>query len=356
MPTSNRPVAGAPGGSTTQVQFNDAGVLGGDAGLVYNKTTDRLTVGELPVGAGNGNLFNIDYTANSTSATNTSVASFYYTDTAASGGSLYANLFGAVSPNNAGAQTEYYGAYAAFVHGGTGIVTTGVAWYSRLLFNNSGATITNAYNYYIAAPFINGSTITNEYGYYAPALGGTGTNVYSFWSDEAGVFRIRSDNTFNSVYQAIPALYNPQFTKYTPGAANYERVVMGQWSSNVAEIGTEAGGTGTLRNVRILATSLELPATNFGGSAGVRATAAAGVLTLAGLSGQTENLTFDFAGVANTVTVGTGTGVTKIDFGSIILEGAFSAADGTAGVSVGPFTTITAIQVKNGLVTTLTGA
>lgn len=33
-----------PGGSTTQVQFNDAGVFGGDAGLVYNKTTNFLTI------------------------------------------------------------------------------------------------------------------------------------------------------------------------------------------------------------------------------------------------------------------------------------------------------------------------
>lgn len=35
---------GTPGGSTTQVQFNDAGSFGGDAGLVYNKTTNFLTV------------------------------------------------------------------------------------------------------------------------------------------------------------------------------------------------------------------------------------------------------------------------------------------------------------------------
>lgn len=35
---------GSPGGSDTQVQFNDAGVFGGDAGLVYDKTTDTLTL------------------------------------------------------------------------------------------------------------------------------------------------------------------------------------------------------------------------------------------------------------------------------------------------------------------------
>lgn len=33
----------SPGGADTQVQFNDAGSFGGDAGLTYNKTTDTLT-------------------------------------------------------------------------------------------------------------------------------------------------------------------------------------------------------------------------------------------------------------------------------------------------------------------------
>lgn len=36
--------AGAPGGADTQVQFNDIGAFGGDAGLTYNKTTGALTV------------------------------------------------------------------------------------------------------------------------------------------------------------------------------------------------------------------------------------------------------------------------------------------------------------------------
>ena len=33
-----------PGGSNTQVQFNDSGVFGGNANLTYNKTTGVLTV------------------------------------------------------------------------------------------------------------------------------------------------------------------------------------------------------------------------------------------------------------------------------------------------------------------------
>jgi len=41
-----------PGGSNTQVQFNDSGVLAGDAGLTYSKTTDRLFVGGLTATGG----------------------------------------------------------------------------------------------------------------------------------------------------------------------------------------------------------------------------------------------------------------------------------------------------------------
>jgi len=39
--------SGTPGGSDTQVQFNDGGSFGGDAGLTYNKTTDALTLAGL---------------------------------------------------------------------------------------------------------------------------------------------------------------------------------------------------------------------------------------------------------------------------------------------------------------------
>lgn len=45
--------AGVPAGANTQLQFNDAGVFGGDAGLVYDKIFQNLTVGGTVVG---GNL------------------------------------------------------------------------------------------------------------------------------------------------------------------------------------------------------------------------------------------------------------------------------------------------------------
>jgi hypothetical protein len=41
---------GSPGGSDTQVQFNDSSSFGGDAGFTYNKTTNRATVDAVTLG------------------------------------------------------------------------------------------------------------------------------------------------------------------------------------------------------------------------------------------------------------------------------------------------------------------
>jgi len=45
---------GTPGGSTTQVQFNDAGVFGGDSDFTWNKTTNTLTIAGINFGRGGG--------------------------------------------------------------------------------------------------------------------------------------------------------------------------------------------------------------------------------------------------------------------------------------------------------------
>jgi hypothetical protein len=48
---------GTPGGSDTQVQFNDGGSFGGDSGFIYNKNTDTATLaGELHISGLTGNI------------------------------------------------------------------------------------------------------------------------------------------------------------------------------------------------------------------------------------------------------------------------------------------------------------
>lgn len=65
----------APGGSDTQVQFNDGGAFGGDAGLTYNKTTDALTMtGDLNItsadAVGGTNRINLQTYENTASGDN----------------------------------------------------------------------------------------------------------------------------------------------------------------------------------------------------------------------------------------------------------------------------------------------
>lgn len=45
-------VSATPGGSTTQVQFNDGGAFGGDSGLTYNKAIGSLTTGQINISTG----------------------------------------------------------------------------------------------------------------------------------------------------------------------------------------------------------------------------------------------------------------------------------------------------------------
>ncbi len=49
---------GVPGGSNTQVQFNDSDTFGGDAGLTYVKGTDTLTAGVMNVPTGGAYTYN----------------------------------------------------------------------------------------------------------------------------------------------------------------------------------------------------------------------------------------------------------------------------------------------------------
>jgi hypothetical protein len=68
-------IGAAPGGSDTQVQFNDSGNLGGDSGLTYNKTTDSLTItGDLAVNG--GDITTSTTTASIFDATATTVNAF----------------------------------------------------------------------------------------------------------------------------------------------------------------------------------------------------------------------------------------------------------------------------------------
>ena len=87
--------ATTPGGSDTQVQFNDGGAFGGDAGLTFNKTTDALTAKQFTPATGTitTSLPAIDATQtwNAVGTTFTGLK-FNATDTASAAGSLLMDL------------------------------------------------------------------------------------------------------------------------------------------------------------------------------------------------------------------------------------------------------------------------
>jgi len=83
-------VASSPGGSDTQVQFNDGGSFGGDAGLTFNKTSKSITLGGATVTTSSP-VIDAAQTWNAVGTTFTGLK-FNATDTASASGSLLMDL------------------------------------------------------------------------------------------------------------------------------------------------------------------------------------------------------------------------------------------------------------------------
>jgi hypothetical protein len=261
-------------GTDTRVLFNDGGVVGEDAGLTFNKTTNKLGLNSTSVEQ-----------INATPNVNNHIE--YYMDTAlgdVSGGAIYGLFFnvytqsGASATNNIGAINGISGTAASYL--GAGLTATTVTGANTQAYASGGGTITKAYGLFSQVLADTGSKITSAYGvnsyiydctttndygssyafaatydirtatlshatyaYYCNDISAdVSVNPYYLWFDAPGVYRING--------AGIMAYYNPTFTKYVPAATNYERVVQ-QWTSDVLEYGPEAGGTGVKRAMRL---------------------------------------------------------------------------------------------------------
>jgi hypothetical protein len=84
------PAVVTPGGSDTQVQFNDGGSFGGDSGFTFNKTAKTLTLGGATVTASSP-VLDLTQTWNNGAVTFTGLK-FNATDTASASGSLLMDL------------------------------------------------------------------------------------------------------------------------------------------------------------------------------------------------------------------------------------------------------------------------
>jgi hypothetical protein len=309
--------AGAtPGGSDTQIQFNDGGSFGGSADLTWDDTAKELGVGG-DINLDDGGTYEttvqvVTPTANRTisfpDATGTVAL------VAGSSGQLLWNNAGA----NAGASTltydgsiltssgrfiNSYNATASnpakvftgtWFTGGTATTTkphflveptgtTSTAWStsgtglgvnaasgfggnlldlqvngsSRARFNSDGSLLFTSSNH----------SINNFFSYIGLSPGGTisfavGPSItqcrvpFAFGPDEDVVIR-RDAADILAQRRTTNAQTFRVYNTYT-NDSNYERGFL-RWSSNVFEVGPEAAGTGTTRPMRITAATLKLP-------------------------------------------------------------------------------------------------
>jgi hypothetical protein len=224
--------AATPGGSDTQVQFNDGGSFAGDSGLAYNKTTGALTVGGKTVTT-NAPILNFSQTWNNAATTFTGLKlNVTNTASAAASNLLDLQIDGttkfSVSPSaiNWPGSNKIFSFTQAFFGSSTSglnISTQSHQDYTTLIRKNKAYAWSSSDN----------------------AYSGIGTALFS---DDAGIVAQRN-GTNAQTYR----LYNT----YTD-ASNYERGFF-QWNSNVLEIGAEGAGTGSEKPVRITAATLKLP-------------------------------------------------------------------------------------------------
>jgi hypothetical protein len=123
---------GSPGGSNTQVQFNDSGTFGGDTGFTYNKTTDAVTIGVQQTSQGSLVLANTAAGSYSTTINASNSASAAWTLTLPT----TAGSNGQVLTTNGSGVTSWTTVSGGSLTVGTSSISGGVS--GRILYDNAG--------------------------------------------------------------------------------------------------------------------------------------------------------------------------------------------------------------------------
>jgi len=231
---------GTPGGADTQVQFNDGGAFGGDAGLTFNKTTDTLAVGGgLVVDT---STLVVDSTNNRVGIGTATPLSQFHSQTGsntfnfvASRGSTTANDFAAIGFRVTTSTADPI----ASIKGGIFFERTDTNGRGLLHLSNNGVDSTE--NASLAT-----ARLTIDYN----GLIGLGTT--------APTHTLTLPSTSTGI-----ALYNT-----ADQVTNYERFLV-NWSSNILVIGTEKGGTGSNRSIRLRTPSRVFDVVDSPGASGV---------------------------------------------------------------------------------------
>ena len=400
---------GTPGGSSTQVQFNDGGVFGGDAGLTYNKTTDTLTItGDLEVngsditttGTGTATLFNTNaLTLNlGGAATAVTMGAASGTTTTIRGGTLVGNTASqdvfnttATTLNFGGAATTATIGYNSTAASTTNISTGAVAAATTKTVNiGTGGAASSTTNVNIGSS--NGGTTTVNSATLVGAastqavFNTTATTVNAFGA--ATAMAIGNDATAAQTVNMFTASTGASTYNFATGATNFNTKTINLGTGGTANSTTNVNiggpgtttinsgtlvGSSTIQNVfNTTATSL-----NLGGAAttmaiGNTATAAQTVnMFTASTGASTYNFATGATGAATTKTVNIGTGgaassttnvnigssnggTTTVNSGTLVGAATTQAVFNTTATTVNAFGAATALTVGDATASTIT--
>lgn len=389
-PSSGNP----PGGSNTQVQFNDSSSFGGDAGLTYNKTTDTLTAVnylgtslDITTVSQNGNpvvdtgqnaqtiFFSSDSTGNGLSLVNgsTGTAATNTLDVANLSNTLHLTIAGTghtgtlVTGGVSGQSAAIYTQGAVSMDVGTNSVSQirltsgGGAQVGAPTGGDKGAGTLNATGLYI-----NGSAVT-------AGPGGSTTQVQF---NSAGAFGGDSAFTFNSGTGAVTA------TSFAGSGASLTSLNAGNISSGTLAVAR--GGTGVTTSTgtgnvvlsasptltgTVTATTIAATTVTVGGNSVCQSTgtncpsATAGGSTTqvqynsSGVLAGSSSFTFDSGtgAVSATSFTGSGASLTSLSAGNIS-SGTLAVARGGTGVTTSTGTGNVVLSASPTLTGTLTAA
>jgi hypothetical protein len=266
---------GTPGGSDTQVQFNDGGAFGGDAGLVFDKTTNKLTAGG-DVELNDGGTYTTTVQCVTPTLSNKTIS---FPDATGTVG-LVAGSSGQLVYNNAGA----YAGVPSSVIGATGQIglntgtsaapivklgTSETGIYTRASSARVNFAVGGSDSGVEVGPNILALASSGQLAWVSGTLSNSAPDLYVS-RDGDGILAQRNGTSAQSF-----RVYNT-FTSST----NYELGKL-QWSGNVFRIGTEKGsGGGTARTVEVHTDSIARLALDTTGS--VRVVTGLTVATLPG--------------------------------------------------------------------------
>lgn len=219
---------GTPGGSTTQLQYNNAGAFGGASGLTTNGTELTIASGTKTA---NAPLLDATQTWNNAAITFTGLK-FNATDTASNAASLLMDLqVGGTSKLKADKTGNVFSGGSVWVNGQT---NSGISYssFKTVLWHENSPRI-------VAATASVSLEPTDGFGW-RNATGATSTVDINLFRDAAGTLAQRNGTNAQAF-----RVYNT----YTD-ASNYERVAL-KWVSNVALLAVENAGTGGNRAITL---------------------------------------------------------------------------------------------------------